>query len=235
MSLETAQPIRHSVLLIENLKSLISRFAIIANRFDVEVKLYSPDALERLATLNELAVADIYKYFAAYVGFCEHAIKNDINLKNSKLFLSATLAKLDLKVDDQFINSISESDLVEMYDLNHRQIFRNFRFYEITSYSLSDLLTFDWSELYSRSSAITESLFKIVGQVVAEKSLATLLPMDVSPHLIKEIRANPVQACGVTFKFMAPVFDNQGQISGYVANCDARSLGSEISQAVDFI
>src|SRR5690606_14370708 len=78
------------------------------------------------------------------------------------------LKNMHLRAPQSFVDKIDEDDLIEIYNLENIQIFRNLKFYETTTYSLEDLLLYDWPELYSRPKRMTEQLLNLVESVIRQ-------------------------------------------------------------------
>jgi hypothetical protein len=158
-----------------------------------------------------------------------------IDLRDSIGFVKAALASLNLKVPKTFYDTVSSEDVVEVYDLSQRQIFRNLRFYELTRYSLADLLTFEWHELYYRPSFVNEGLFTVVNEIVS--SGVEKLPLNVKSHLMKEIKADPVHVSQVDFKFISPTYEIDSQTkAGFIVNCRGKNILDSTEEAtIEFI
>jgi hypothetical protein len=219
---------------ITGLYNLVNDFCSLAFDFGVQIKPFSTKALKRLESLDAVAIEKIFLSFKNYYDVCVDASKKKIDLKDTKDFVNAGLSRMGLKTADTFYNTIAPDDLVEVYDLSHRQIFRNLRFYEVTGYSLGDLLTFEWPELYYRPSMTTGQIFKSIETVLEIGDFETH-PMNVPSHFIKEINAEPLLTCEVNFKVMAPIFNSEYKKHGYVVSCSAQHIDAKTGQALDFI
>jgi len=117
--------------------------------------------------------------------------------------------------------------------LSNRQIFRSLRLYELTHYTLADLLAFEWYELYERSSKVVEEMTTAVMSSIAKNM--TLPMVNVPAHTMKEFKVQPPQIYEVVFKNIAPVHQDT-EVLGIIVNSTGRSLIDEISESkVEFI
>lgn len=130
-----------------------------------------------------------------------------------------TFRQLRLKAADEFLSTLENDDIVEGYDLNHCQIFRNLRFMEVCSYTLHDVLTIDWPTLFERSQMITANLIEHINTVVTTGRTVSL--QDVPFHYMKERMSAERQLFRVRFRFMSPVFSGAGQPAGYLVSSKA--------------
>src|SRR6202453_223735 len=121
---------------IAALQLSLSEFSALSSTFGVSVKPFSEAGLFRLSKMNLSQLSSIREAFDSYLKICSQAHTQKVDLKNSVSFAQAALRSLKLSAPESFFNTVASDDVVEIYDLSHRQIFRNLRFYELTQYSL---------------------------------------------------------------------------------------------------
>ena len=211
----------------------VQRLAALQN---ISVKSFSDEGVRKI---NSLAFEELQKRnldLLKYTTAIQEASVGNPKVSNKDMTKNI-LSFLKFTAPEDFLNSITEKDIVEIYDNEGIQVFRNLKFYETTTYSLSDLLTHEWHELYYRSSKITEKLMGFAKQIFENPSNEIVYEMnDVPVHLIKEIKASPIQLCEIRFKKIAPVIDRAGNKAGLIVNCQAKSLLSDLShEGIDFI
>jgi hypothetical protein len=56
---------------------------------------------------------------------------------------------------------IDFTDVIEIYNRDHKQIFRSLNFFRFLSYSLDEICTFQWWELYGRDADITARMIEV--------------------------------------------------------------------------
>ncbi len=223
--------------------SVVSQFSKLTNDLaqiiisqNINVSPCTPKSLEYLATLDlekiKIQNSKLIQHIAALENATSFKDKTD-----NKSIIKNVLDFMKFTAPADFIDKIKEDDIVEIYNLEGIQIFRNLKFYETTTYGLTDLLTHEWFELYYRSSKITEKLMMYAEQVFENPSNDIVYEMDEVPvHMIKEIKADPIQLCEIKFKNIAPVINYLGQKTGLIVNCEAKSMLSIMDQAgIDFI
>ena len=96
------------------------------------------------------------------------------------------LARHDLKLGSAaFLRDLSDADLIEVYALNHQQIFRSPAYLKVTSYDLETLLVTPWPDLCERQNEIKKALLQTFGVVLSER-LGVWNDPPPSPHLVCE-------------------------------------------------
>lgn len=145
----------------------------------------------------------IVKQFAGYADLCIEGGHNNIDLNDARSTLEWAQFRLKVAVNKDFFEKLDKEDLIEVFDSKNIQVFRNLRFFDITNYSLLDLLTYSWDVLYQREEIITRMLIKVVDQL-QRGQICQAIPVTIPPHTLKEVMAAEVQTQLVTLKYLAP-------------------------------
>ena len=153
------------------------------------------------------------------------AKENHRNLHDTHFLLDFTCHQLGIHTSDDFTSTIEHDDLVEGYDMQSRQIFRNFQFMEICGYDLLDLLTYDWVTLYERSQTISNEILKRC-EIVARTG-QTLSLLDLPTHYMKERMSSTRQISRVNFRYLGPLFSQPGVPFGVTISCKAEIIDED--------
>ena len=114
---------------------------------------------------------------AQYVAICKDVMINGGDLRSTRTFVWRAFREFGLTPNASLFDSMTEDHVVEIYDLNNIQIFRNFRFFEFCSYTLEDVYTRPWTELFIRKDeAQSERLLAFAKKLVASNSRDTFFP-----------------------------------------------------------
>lgn len=216
-------------------KRLVERTSIFINLNGFNISPFSNESLQKLETLPLLEIKKYNSKLMDNLQLLEGALPNNTETSNAEIVRNiASLMKLC--VGEDFINQITDNDIVEIYNPSGIQMFRNLKFYETTAYSLTDLLVFEWSYLYERPTKIYEKLAEYAhycehkahkNEVISLKHLST--------HLLKEIQATPINLLEVNFLNIAPLTSFNGVYAGLIVTCQARSLFSLSDKDISFI
>lgn len=207
--------IRHLVFESTNVEKLLHQFT--------EKKGRTIEAQQ--IDLNQTFLDEKLAYLQQYRLAIQDCLSKDISLRNTQEFLQFFLDRLGLKVHPEFYESFSEGDVVEVYDSQSIQIFRNLEFFETTCYSLTELLTIEWYHLFERPEACLKPMLAVVKEILGGK--VSLFRPQFKPHVIKEIMATPVQYVYVEFRLLGPVFDKKNSVRGFVVSSRARRVQNE--------
>lgn len=111
---------------------------------------YAREALTYFSLLDERLQRAIVLDLMNYYQICLDMRSSGIPLKNTRQFTEKALDRLDLRIDPKELERIEDQHVVEIYDVEQRQIFRSFRFFEVSSYTLEDLLCRRWYHIFVR-------------------------------------------------------------------------------------
>lgn len=171
--------------------------------FDILTFEKKEQVLERLRLFNNVCSAVL-------------ASRGDLN--NPRVMLWHALQVLELTFPSDLFNYVSDEKIVEIYDRENIQIFRNLRFFDFTSYTLEDLFCRPWVDLFSRLECgqigrITEAIEKIY-----KKETPSITPMTHigRNHIIETCSPFRLNVDAV-IDFVAPVFNKSHQAIGYIA------------------
>ncbi|NJL24241.1 MAG: hypothetical protein HC902_03040 [Calothrix sp. SM1_5_4] len=71
------------------------------------------------------------------------------------------MRELGLRPTADLFGELDKSDIIEIYSEEHIQLFRTFNMFECISYSLDELFSYEWWDLFQRDPAITEQLTQV--------------------------------------------------------------------------
>ncbi len=213
--------------LIDDLYSIEAQIVRKALAYRCHVKSAPANLLNHLTALSVTNLSSIQESLAHLSLTFDLAAQGDVNPWDDLKFLKLSMRSLNLTYASDFSNLIGDEDIVEGYDMNRRQIFRNLRFMEITNYSLIQLLSHDWPMLFHRAKEVNDILMK-----QAEQDLWTgnVTIKSVAPrHVTRELLCTPAQACEVFHKYFVPLYSGPNRPGGVLSVCEGKTLDIEVS------
>ncbi|QDK38726.1 hypothetical protein [Bdellovibrio sp. NC01] len=111
---------------------------------------YAREALTYFSLLDEALQRAIVVDLMNYYQICLDMRATGQTLKSTRVFTEKALDRLDLHIDPKELERIEDQHIIEIYDVDQRQIFRSFRFFEVSSYTLEDLLCRRWYHIFLR-------------------------------------------------------------------------------------
>lgn len=137
---------------------------------------------EGLPLKSQSRILDNFKIYCDLLGF---ARKCGVPMYDSKKLTWACLQLLKLRPCHDVLEKIQENDVVEIYNTDHIQIFRNLRFFELCSYSIFDVLVYEWTTLYERNATIQAAILDQT-QETLNTGRRTINYKNIEPHLLLE-------------------------------------------------
>jgi hypothetical protein len=156
----------------------------------------------------------------------------DFDIDDSSRLLLIALKELGLSIDKSFYSMIDRTNVVEVYDNHHFQVFRSFNFFRLCNYNLDDVLSHEWFELYERNQAITDEIMAVgVDHIQSDR---TITKIHMKPHLMRE-RFSEVRGSFISeFKYFASIYSGPERKHGYIVVTNAKPVGATVEN-VDFI
>ena len=173
----------------------------IREKFHPWLKLFSPMSTDVYKDFSILPEAQRKASFQV-LDFMEHlvdvSITEKINPLRDQQLTWYAMGKLGLKIPSNLFSWISDTDCVEIYTDQGIQLYRNFHFFQFSSYSLEDHLTYPYFELYKRPQWLEEEMGKMVA--LCFQHIEEPLPISVPDHVCVETRSQGSYEGHVHFK-----------------------------------
>lgn len=191
------------------------------------IRPFVNESLPYFSAHSEIGKSAILANLRLFNQVCENVVASGESVLDSRVMLWHVLRLLDFIFPSDLFDYITSDHLVEVYDFNNIQIFRNLKFFDMTSYCLEELLCRPWIELFSREdqsqiAKITEILSKMYSKEITgvislkEIGLNRIIETDSPFH----IRAD------ILIHFSAPILNKAKQVVGYIAIESAELLSS---------
>lgn len=123
---------------------LAEEFAARFNEYGLQVKVSRHDEPVDFRRANS-------KVQRLAIGYLEHNLDiiramsaSGEGVRDTKVYLWRALKRLQLVPPSNVLDYIHDEDIVEIYFLDEIQVFRNFRFLEMTSYTIEEMLCRPW-------------------------------------------------------------------------------------------
>lgn len=198
-------------MLLAEFKELLDDFTSLAAECGRTIKAYegdSPKFFQRLPAEQQMAV---FKRFETYYQVCAEHVMNGHDISDDQQLLWRMIKKLGLRPSSRLFAEIKDGDVIEIYDTQEFvQIFRNFRFYEVCSYTLDDILARPWYELYHRDQAASDQIMATAMRTASARD-TELLWYDVGIHQLDEIDSATRISCLIDSRFIGPLVNGSGE------------------------
>jgi hypothetical protein len=206
-------------------RALAESFCDHAKSIGIEILPYQNPALLHCRKLTPEQQTQALSRLTVYYKIMSTATEAKIELRDDKSLLWWALKEFKLRPTSDILDKLDEGDVIEVYDSNFVQIYRNFQFFRICSYTLEELFSYEWPVLFDREAHITESLIKDCMKVLSSPERKTIR-FEVADHIIRENFSPKKFHIKAVHKVISPLFDTVGQVAAFVGF----SAASVISQ-----
>lgn len=194
-----------------------------------KVRPWTQGSLARLQGLSPEVQNRVRKYIQFYIDLISSAQlelsmspEDDIN----KLILEICAKNHDYVFSSDVYEKLDQDRVIEIYNLDNVQVYRSLNFFTFCSYDLSDLLSYEWFELYERSIQVISKLFEATEKLKQRSyTLEPLSLMDVPKHIMREKFSEERLAFFIEFEELYPVYNSSREICGMLAT----STGQRVS------
>jgi hypothetical protein len=181
----------------------LRRFEAVVGDF-IEVRIPSAPlhAWQKFSTLPEATQGAILSGIRAQTDFVQAAMDEGLEAVDERAMLRWAMRKLSLISDSDVSSEVDPGDVVEIFDEDHIQIYRSYSCFALCNYSLLELVSYPWFELYERSSSITNMFLERMPKLFEGKT-AYISYADLSEYTLRELMTEQRSVFGVKERFMA--------------------------------
>lgn len=209
--------------LVEEFKSNSQLISNLLMAEGIRVEPFLP-GLPHFTKLSNPIKQNVLRSLKVYLSICLEQVEEGYEIKDSKTLTWRALRKLGLTPPSDLFGHLTDEDIIEIYDLEGRQIYRNFCFYKHCSYSLEELYSVEWWYLFSRDSAITEFLMEEV-QKVYQDEFSGIYFSQSGKHLVKELISVDRLSNYYRAKVFSPLYLNK-KVNGLLVSIEAEMVVS---------
>lgn len=184
-------------------QSLVLRYREMLLGKGISVRAFSRGGLNRFLGYSfseqEMYVSQLRDYYQ----ICKLGELAGLDIVNdTKSMMEFTARHLNFSVPDEFISKIASQDIVEVFNYDNIQLYRNMNFFKISDYTVDDFFGTSWDKLYERAQSVTDKLIFKVGEATRK---GQCIPFDIDPHYMREYATENRKIVKVNLKFVAPL------------------------------
>jgi hypothetical protein len=146
----------------------------------------------------------------------------ELDYTNTSQFLKAALLQLGWKLQDGLLDRILPTDYVEIYSNDMVPAFKSLNFWGSCSYTLDELYTYPYSELFARDEFYQASLNRSAEKIFTQKE--SLIENPVPEHVAWETRGPYKRQ--IKYKFFTAVYAPDNSMVGGMVVSDVKPLSS---------
>ena len=217
---------------VQRVLATLENYAELLQERGHNVKPYTERAVNKLLTLSATEMIR----FTARMEYFSILMMDVKTTGDDKKFLKLCAERLGLIFDKNVYDTLNPGDVIEIYNTDLIQVFRNFEFFDVCSYTLLDLLSNEFYELYERGQLINQGLFNAISTLNSRPfNLEPIDLMDLPQHLLQEKFSTDQLRSMVRFKAMYPVYTWPQNFFGYLVVQQGEVLAELPPEVLSFI
>jgi hypothetical protein len=210
----------------EEYESLVHRFQQFLSRNGINVRAFSEGGLAHFLRFGLADQERFTNQLRSYLAICVAAEKSGIDVLNDTSYMVRFTANmLKIGVPEDFISTITSQDIVEIFNYEGTQLYRNLHFFEISDYTLDDFFGHHWIELYERAQSVTQKLIERVEYATQQKKC---VPFGIEEHYMREMATKNRKIVKVRLKYVAPLLRG-GRPVAWIASSEAEIVAPTTS------
>jgi hypothetical protein len=150
-----------------------------------------------------------------YLELCEEQVRENYSLNDSKTLLWKMIKKMKLVPSSDMLNHVKDGHVIEVYDRNNIQLFRNAEFLNICSYTIEDVYCRPWTDLYERDVFTIQQIGLAIGELFSGKQKGTFKPRIPTHSLIEKESAFQHRIV-IDVDALSPLFDGNNNIVAFI-------------------
>jgi hypothetical protein len=137
--------------------------------------------------------------------------RDQVSLKSLWLFLN----KLRWQYSSDLFEKLKDDDVIEVYSMEHTQIFRSYMFFKYCSYTLDKLYSKPWFDLYHREASVQKEAFQWLEKFLMGE-LKGVSRLELPIHWLSELASTDPYHLKLKYDWVGVLTDQYGQTAGYV-------------------
>jgi hypothetical protein len=105
---------------------------------------------------------------------------------SEKRLVRLAVDKLKIDADQNILDTVEHTDVVEIINSDHTQVYRSFSCFALCNYTIAELVTYHWYELYERPSWVQERLYNLCEQVLRTEGCYVDLEPLIPAYTLRE-------------------------------------------------
>ena len=184
-----------------------------AHKLNIPLLPYRDSKLPHFSTLSaelkEVVIKSLEDIYAIYSSI-EQESKD---IADSKTVLWYTIKRLGLRPSSDLFAAINDADIIEIHTPT-LQIFRNLNFFRLCSYSIEEVTSIHWTELFYRDQKYTDQIIACGATVFTKQE--SIITTAIEPHVTEELMSELKLNVHYNMKAMYPLFDTSDASKRYV-------------------
>lgn len=192
-------------------------------------------AVGEFGLLPEARQTQVNQGLKLQLDFIREATRLGLDAYNEVSLVRLAMKKLGMMADENTIEKVDPSDVVEIVAADHTQVYRSYSCFALCNYSVAELVTFPWYELYERPAWVESRILELCQPVFEGKVSYISLEGKIPPYILKETQTDECEAFEVTEKAYSLVVSHLSRSRYVLSTKKIVSLGRAGGERLAFL
>lgn len=148
--------------------------------------------------------------------------KDHVSVNDNRGLFWLACKHLNLRPRTDFLDTILEEDIIEIYSLSNKQMFCSCSFWSLVSYSIEEVFRREFWELYERPEFVNHSIQRSISKAL---TVNHTVPFNCPTHVMQEISSQERFKFEMNLRFVSPMHDRKsGEMVAFASSLQAVRL-----------
>lgn len=190
-------------------RKLADELSAVLARHGLRSKPYDDPSLPRFTVLPAAERQRILRVVDFLLQACLSMEAIGADLSRNRTLAWRVMNAMGFRPLSDVFDKVAETDVIEIYDSNSKIVFATPAFFDLTSYTMEDLYTRPWTDLWGRDPEITNQIFQYVVRTLSPENHDTVA-LTVPVHEVWELQSHEARRAFVQPTLFSPVKDAFG-------------------------
>jgi len=176
----------------------------IAARFNLTMKSAPAKTYLHLESSPESLFNYVIDSAQKILGVFRVCLSEDIDPWDDGEFFRLSMKGMGITFPSDFLDHITSGDVIEGYDFDRKQVFRNMAFMQNSGYSLIEMLANEWPALFDRSKMVTDQMIAYCDDILWKANKT--IPFNIPVHYVRERESSERLLWEISFRYLSPLF-----------------------------
>lgn len=183
---------------------LCEQFCEYLKKYNIKIRPYHNVSVSEFAQLSADEKVRVLEQVKMTLEVYADVESHGEQLNSSPKLLWRAFSKLKLTPSSDVFDKMEKGDVIVVYSLDHRQIFRNLEYFETVSATFEEISTRPWWEIHTYPEAVSGEFAKLP-EMIAAGHIQQTIPFSVPPYpVLDALGVDQIKAM-ITMKWMSPV------------------------------
>lgn len=196
---------------------LFNDLSLALKKLNVQCRAFDDHADYHFLKLSSQQIGDLFTSILSTIQNIHASYEKTIDptLHNlNQLWTFLVDKKLKYPID--LFSHIANGDIIEVYDSNNKQVFRSYDFFKYCMYSLDELYSTPWNELYHRDEKHIAEYMRLLYVLNSTHSNDVHIVKTVPPHWVSQLKGSRQASHLLESKIICLVYDSNDDVKGYI-------------------